>query len=80
MRSLAGIRARLDELLSASAVDNERPSCVILLPENYRGPEYAGPWPYVQRMGRCAMIHYLPESGQPSDEEIRKLVNGTVAA
>jgi hypothetical protein len=78
VRSLAAIRSRLDELLAAHTVDNERPSCVILLPENYRGPEYAGPWPYVRRMGACAIVIYRVEDSQPSDEEIRQLVNGTV--
>ena len=80
MKSLAGIRARLDELLAAHGEKNERPSCVIVLPENYRGPDYAGPWPYVQRAGRAAVITYRVEDGEPSPEAIRALIDSTVRA
>jgi hypothetical protein len=78
MRSLAGIRARLDELLAAHEDEAGPPTVVILLPENYRGPAYTGPWPYVRRMGACAMIVYRVEDGQPTPEVIRQLVDGTV--
>ncbi len=78
MRSLAGIRARLDELLSERHSSNGPPSCVILLPENHRGPDYDGLWPYVRRMGACATIIYKVEDGKLSSEVIRQLVDGTV--
>ena len=75
---LRNIRHRIDELMEAHEDEAGSPSVVILLPENYRGPDYDGPWPYVRRMGACAMIIYRIEDGQPSAEVIRQLVDGTV--
>jgi hypothetical protein len=78
MRSLAGIRARIDELMEAQGEENGPPSCVVLLPENHRGPNYDGPWPYARRMGAVATIIYRLEDGQPTPEVIRQLIDGTV--
>ena len=78
MRGLSAIRARIDQLLEDHGEENGPPSCVILLPENDRGPDYAGPWPYVRRMGGCATVIYRIEDGQPTPEVIRQLVDETV--
>ena len=78
MRSLAGIRARLDELLTAHEEKNQPPAAVVLLPENHRGPDYDGPWPYVRRVGAVAVVVYRIENGQPSTEDIRQLIDGMV--
>lgn len=73
MRSLAGIRARLDELLAARAVENEPPACIVLLPECHRGPPSDAPYPRVHRVGRTAIIVFLGEE-QPTREEIAQLL------
>jgi hypothetical protein len=76
MRSLAGIRARLDELLTAHEEKNQPPAAVVLLPENHRGPDYDGPWPYVRRVGAVAVVVYRIEDGQPSTAGIARLLAG----
>jgi len=77
MRGLAGIRARLDELLSARAVENERPTTVVLLPANGRGPASdVRPYPRVDRVGRSSIIVYRIEDGQPGADEIDRLIEG----
>jgi hypothetical protein len=78
MRSLAGIRTRIDQLLEAREEENQPPAGVVLLPENHRGPDYDGPWPYVRRVGAVAVVVYRIENGQPSTEDIRQLIDGMV--
>jgi hypothetical protein len=76
MRSLAGIRARLDELLTAHEGENQPPSAVILLPENFRGPDSDAPYPRVERTGQAAVITYRVEAGQPPADDISRLLAG----
>ena len=78
MRGLAGIRARLDKLLAAHAESNERPSTVLLLPANGRGPDSGAPYPRTRRVGKALIIVYRLEDGQPSPEAIRQLVDQSV--
>jgi hypothetical protein len=78
MRSLAGIRTRIDQLLEAREEENQPPAAVVLLPENHRGPDYDGPWPYVRRVGAVAVVVYRIEDGQPTPEAIRQLIDGMV--
>lgn len=79
MKSLAAIRARLDELLAAHGEENERPSAVVVLPDDGRGPDAdVRPWPRVNRVGRAAVITYRVEDGEPSPEAIRALIDSTV--
>ena len=78
MRSLAGIRGRLDELLSARAVENERPSTVILLPRCGREPDSDAPWPRCTRAGKALVVVYRIEDGQPTDEQIKRLLDESV--
>jgi hypothetical protein len=81
MRSLAGIRARLDELLAKRQPENEPPRAIVLLPANGRAPnDDARPYPRVNRVGTCAIVVYRVEDGQPDAEAIQKLVNGTVTS
>jgi len=70
---LRRIRNRIDDLLAAHEDEVRPPTCVVLLPENHRD-NYTGPWPYVRRMGACAMIVYRIEDGQPDAETVRRLV------
>jgi hypothetical protein len=80
MRSLAGIRARLDELLTAHGGENQPPSAVILLPSNGREPidDIDEPLPRVRRTGAAAIVIYDPAMGQPTPEAIRQLIDGMV--
>ena len=77
-RSISSIRLRLEELLAAHAVENERPSVVTLLPFNARCPvtEEGGLFPRAQRVGRSAIITY--KDIQPTDDQIRLLLDELV--
>ena len=74
---LRRIRNRLDELLAAHAGENEPPSTIVLLPENFRGPASDAPYPRIARAGQAAVITYLVTDGQPTPEAIRQLIDGT---
>jgi hypothetical protein len=74
--NLRGIRSRLDELLAAHAEENEPPSTIVLLPENGRGPASDAPYPRVERVGQAAVITYLIADGQPSADDIARLLAG----
>jgi hypothetical protein len=74
MRSLAGIRARLDELLTAHEGEDQPPSAVVLLPENFRGPASDAPYPRIERVGQAAVVTYLVSAGQPSAADIARMV------
>jgi len=73
---LRRIRNRLDELLAAHEEENQPPAAVVVLPENHRGPDYSGPWPYARRTGACAVVVYQVEDGPPSTEAIARLLAG----
>jgi hypothetical protein len=70
---LRRIRNRL-ELLAAHAGENEPPSTIVLLPENFRGPASDAPYPRIERVGQAAVITYLVADGQPSTEDIARMV------
>ena len=75
MRSLAAIRARLDELLADEGGKDEPPSTIVLLPKNERSPVGdKRPYPRVDRVGRAAIVVYDPAHGQPTDNAIRQLI------
>jgi hypothetical protein len=61
-------------LLTAHEGEDQPPAAVVLLPENHRGPDYAGPWPYVRRVGAVAAVVYRIEDGQPSGADIAAMV------
>jgi hypothetical protein len=85
MRSIASLKARIGLLLAAGAEGNERPSTVVLLPHNGRGPkdlEDGEPdgrsWPRARRTGKALIIGYRLEDGMPGPEAIRQLVDQSV--
>ena len=76
MRSLQSLKARIDELLATHAKADPKPRTLLLLPDNGRGPAYPGPWPRIQRDDHMVLITYRVEDGQPSDEDIAKMLAG----
>jgi hypothetical protein len=74
VKSLAGIRARLDELLAAHADENGPPAVIVCLPDNERGPDDPRPFPRCDRSGPALIITYDPAVGQPSTEEVARLL------
>jgi len=71
--NIASVKRRIDALLAERKSVGGPPTAIVLLPENHRGT-FAGPWPFVRRMGACAVVTYLAEDGQPTSEEIQRLV------
>ncbi|MGB8298318.1 MAG: hypothetical protein WCG85_23085 [Polyangia bacterium] len=74
---LRSFNQRLARLLAARKQAEHAeagPHTVVLLPNNSRGPAYAGPWPRVERTGRAVVITYLLEDGQPSGADIAAMV------
>jgi hypothetical protein len=69
---LRTLKNRIDRLLETQGPPDGPPECVVLLPENGRGPDSDAPYPRVQRVGRVVVITYLGE--QPSRDEIEQLL------
>lgn len=65
MRSLQGLKTKVAELLAAHRAQLAEPQVVVFLPNNSRGPAYAGPWPRIQRAGNVTTVVYRIENGQP---------------
>ena len=63
MRSLSGIRARLDHLFEARDEENKPPSTVVVLPDDGRGPASdVRPYPRLNRARRSGDRPAHPES------------------
>ena len=72
--------AKLQEFAAERASRGQRPLTVIVLPENSRGSKFEedGPLPRVVWRDECAVcIGYDVESGQPTAEDIARLIDGT---
>jgi len=75
MKSIASIRARLDRLLEAQAAENEPPACVVLLPDNGRGPDAdTRPLPRATRVGKVLVVTFDADMGQPDAATLAALV------
>lgn len=71
--SLATLRKRIDSLLTQRQSLDKWPSAVLVLPE--RGArDIAGTYPRISRTGSAAVVIYRREDGQPTDEELRRLI------
>ena len=74
---LRSLNQRLARLLAARKQAEHAeagPHTVVLLPNNSRGPAYAGPWPRVEHSGNATTIIYRVEDGQPSGADIAAVV------
>jgi hypothetical protein len=74
---LRTIRSRIDRLLEAQGPPDGPPECVVLLPENGHGPDADDDLPLPRiawRNSKAACIVYRIEDGQPSTEDIARMV------
>jgi hypothetical protein len=72
--------AKLQEFAAERARRGAQPLTVIVLPENSRGSKFEddGPLPRVVWRNECAVcVGYDLTAGQPSAEDIARLIEGT---
>jgi len=73
--NLHSLRTRIDRLLAAQAEANEPPACVVLLPDNERGPDAdTRPLPRATRVGKVLVVTFDADMGQPDAATLAALV------
>ena len=75
---LESLKARLSRLLEAQGPPDGPPSCILFLPgKDGRGPDLDAdlPLPRIQwRSAKAVCIFYDPDVGQPSSEDVARLL------
>jgi hypothetical protein len=73
---LRSLHTRLERIASALAPSSGAPQVILLLPDNGRGPDNAGPLPRVSRSGSSVVVLYDAKNGQPDETAIAELLKG----